>query len=825
MKYILTLNIKYCRFHFKHILQIILVYTLCVTLLVIQGLTAYSFLSTMKENQICTNGTQDAVIINCDIDKINKDLPIEEAGKIINFAQVNVEGASYNNILQVGYIDDSAMDLHHIQLIDGRMPENKNEIALEKSAFSILRDKLNIGDDLKLNLQSLDGSKDIETDFKVVGILNNFSDSQWKFEGKSKIPNAFLSKEFYEKSNFTTVISILSIKSNIPLEKINDLLSDLLNQGYLSDYYINDDSTQIIQLDQYATLTSGAIMLISSILCIVLLLNTNASTKMQRKKDIGLYRISGMNFFEINLCFLFRYLPCMIVSCFLGSSIGTYIVKKLLFKIHIGISYAFNPYIILLACSFVIIFVCILLFINIYKAFRYTIVEDINQIKTKPSVKDIKTNIKNPNILWAWKSYNFNKSSSITISLLILVCMVVSVIGSSSIQYINKAISMQAPADISISAYNGSTNLIGVADDPLFGLTLKDYEYLIQSNDLDSYISLQEIPFNIEGSTNNAIYDETIPWYSQEYKEQLKEFGYSDDTILYPEYILGADENTIERLKSQKNITGVIDISSLNSAQEVIICNAGGHFDYYKVGDKIRLTQVINNQKIEFDVIVGAIINFESQNYLESMEALAFGDRIIWGQKSFEKLGIDRKINSVYMNIKDISKISDIDVRLNSIKENYKNINDNYSVTINENFQKAEQYRLMSKLFNITYKLVIAIILIFIIISSIISQNIRFNQHQKIFATMRAIGMSSKDLFWITLIEKLCQFALAIFLGSFLSIVSLILFNQEMGMKIVSFPIESYAITIGIILITTVIISYYPVHKFFKTKEISSMLK
>ena len=825
MKYILTLNIKYCRFHFKHILQILLVYTICVMLLVIQGLTAYSFLNSVKENQLCSNGIQDAVLIDCDIDKINEKLSIKQVGEIINFAKVNIEEALYNNVLQVGYIDDSAIELHHIQLIEGKMPENKNEIAIEKSALSILRNKLNIGDKLKLSLETQDGNKISDANFKVVGILNDFSDSQWKLEEESKIPNAFLSKEFYEQFNCASAISILSIKSTVPIEQLNNLLSDLMNKGFLSNYYINDESSQTVSINQYAALASGIVVLISGVLCVALLLNTNAGTKIKRKQDIGLYRISEMNFFEINLCFLFRYLPYMLIACFLGSTIGSYIVEKLLLKINIGIDYSFNPYIVLGACCFIMIFTFILQFVDICKAFRHTVIEDINQIKNKPSIQDIKTNIKNPNILWAWKSYNFNKSSSVTISLLILVCIVVSTIGGASIQYINKMISMRSPADIVISAYNGSTNLIGIADDPLFGLTLKDYNYLIQSDDLDSYIALQEIPFNIKDSVENIIRDNTIPWNSKEYKEQLKKFDYSDDTILYPEYILGADEDTLERLKTQKNISGIIDIEALNSAKEVVVCNAGGHFDFYNVGDKIRLTQVINNQKVEFDVIIGAIINFESQNYLESMEALAFGDRIIIGQKSFEKLGIDKNINSLYINIKNINEINDIDIRLNSINENYKNFDDNYSITINENFQKAEQYRFISRIFNITYQLIIAIILIFIIISSIISQSIRFNQHKKVFAAMRAIGMSNKDLFFITLIERFCQFAFAIFLGTFVSVVFIIIFNQEMGMKLVSFPITPYIITIGIMLIAIVIISYYPVYKFFKRKEIATLLK
>ena len=90
---------------------------------------------------------------------------------------------------------------------------------------------------------------------------------------------------------------------------------------------------------------------------------------------------------------------------------------------------------------------------------------------------------------------------------------------------------------------------------------------------------------------------------------------------------------------------------------------------------------------------------------------------------------------------------------------------------------------------------------------------------------MRAIGMSNKDLFFITLIERFCQFAFAIFLGTFVSVVFIIIFNQEMGMKLVSFPITPYIITIGIMLIAIVIISYYPVYKFFKRKEIATLLK
>lgn len=816
MKSIWLLNKNYYRCHRHKSIKQILLFCICTSLLIIQSLSMYNLVLRIEEEKTAANGTYDAVLIDTnDMDSSNV-LPITDKGKITLFATSRKEGVSFNNVLHIGSVDDKASTLANLRYIEGRAPQQANEIALEKNAFSVLRKIYKLGDKIELTLDSLDGETHITKNFIVCGILENYSKMQWDIQDSDSLfPQAIVSDVINRKLQFVpNQIEVIKFSKEVTED---ELASIIVSENLCEDFFLNAENITDVQTEEFISVGSVSVILFSGILAVFLLVNNVMITKQEQCKSIGLYRIVGMKKGEIFLTLLSRELFYLLIGCTLGSSFGVLILKYIYPKV-MGTPMTFKFYILLLAIACVTILDLLLKVYVIYAFFKKSIFEDVTEIGNAEEVHDIKLKVKNPTLLWAIKSYLLNKSSSISLTLLLVITIIITIIGGSANHFVNLHLETTTPEDLSILTYNGAgIGPLEIPEDINYGIEETDCSFLLASPNIKKSISTKILPINIEvPSSSNTSGHEVEFWHSDEYINTLKKYGYDINIGLHQTFLYGCDDNTLKSLEKQKNIQGEIDYDALNSGKEVLLCTTGKPNYKYNIGDTIRFTQIINNKKIEFDVKVGAIITFNGNT--ESMEAAALGDSILWGNQSFDVHGIPVNTNAIYLQMHDTMDYEDLDMRLNALSENYtEDYESNNHFSIKENFQQVQQLRKIKEILNTNYYFVLTIIILFICSSAFLSIKIDFEQKKKAIATMRAIGLTKKNLFFVSFVEKICQLLLAIIIGTVFSCVSLSLFSKEMGLGFadIQFPLLSYIILIAILIVILALTSFVAVRSFF----------
>lgn len=158
-----------------------------------------------------------------------------EKSKLINNRMVSQTGfiytigdVQYNDVYQgaIGYFDDSFLELSNINFMKGSMPDEQNEIAIEKMKLD------QMGLDYTLNqtisVQLIHNDEVISKNYKLCGIINNYS-ATWISRGK-------LLSFFIIEDNAIKPIeeSIFFRVKNGYLESLNDL-----DQKMIRDLVIN----------------------------------------------------------------------------------------------------------------------------------------------------------------------------------------------------------------------------------------------------------------------------------------------------------------------------------------------------------------------------------------------------------------------------------------------------------------------------------------------------------------------------------------------------------------------------------------------------------
>lgn len=111
-------------------------------------------------------GSQDIFILDCD-------LPDSELMKngVERIGDVTVVAKVADSDIYLGYYDESASDMLGRICIEGRMPEEPGEIAVEASALALLRIEAEVGEKISFDLMPVNGIAEARS-FTLVGVLN-----------------------------------------------------------------------------------------------------------------------------------------------------------------------------------------------------------------------------------------------------------------------------------------------------------------------------------------------------------------------------------------------------------------------------------------------------------------------------------------------------------------------------------------------------------------------------------------------------------------------------------------------------------------------------
>ncbi|NAT84994.1 ABC transporter permease [Clostridioides difficile] len=188
-------------------------------------------------------------------------------------------------IMSIVYTDDTAIKLMNFQPLKGKLPTNKNEIAISEKYLQEFGLDKDIGDSIKLNYYDDITNKEVQCDFIIVGFLENYYQDNAKqyytvvsndyFKNIASTPLQNKSNTFDESRPDTVDVLVKLSEENTEkdsasiktqLKKIGLSLGIKKYNIYLNDNYIESnliDGEQIITV-----LVVGIVVLFSSVFVI-----------------------------------------------------------------------------------------------------------------------------------------------------------------------------------------------------------------------------------------------------------------------------------------------------------------------------------------------------------------------------------------------------------------------------------------------------------------------------------------------------------------------------------------------------------------------------
>ena len=166
-------------------------------------------------------------------DEVFLDVPAEDLNYFKQNAfleQISIQSIQEKVFLEgdkrvvIGSCDDNFLEMGNIEVLEGRMPEKENEVAVEEEYLEIL------GVSKKGDFISSNSKIKSLQDYEVVGIIKNYSE-KWKLVNKSsKLINCFTYNAtkneinvyvtYKNYKNYDLEINMLNYKRNISKEKI-----------------------------------------------------------------------------------------------------------------------------------------------------------------------------------------------------------------------------------------------------------------------------------------------------------------------------------------------------------------------------------------------------------------------------------------------------------------------------------------------------------------------------------------------------------------------------------------------------------------------------
>ena len=275
---------------------------------------------------------------------------------------------------------------------------------------------------------------------------------------------------------------------------------------------------------------------------------------------------------------------------------------------------------------------------------------------------------------------------------------------------------------------------------------------------------------------------------------------------------------------------GYINVAVFNSFYDVTKTNTyHSIYKNLKVGDIIDIgVNYHNGDKIEkrnIKVRVGAILKDDWQSYGDSLSPDKF--EVITSEDSMKELLGFKAYNNLTVDYKDIDNLAE-----NRKIEKYARKNIPGAVILKESFyndqKQANKNIFRESMINITLILMIAAISIFCTVKS------NLLERRKEIFTMRALGMSVKDMSRMNMWESMTYAVLSVLSGIGLATYALFKFVEWNNNAYTNFGIEHFmdftfpypqAIIFAVVTLATCIIAVKLANRDFKNKEISDGMR
>lgn len=821
MKILNNLTIKHLKANKKRTIVTIIGIILSTALMVGIGL----LFSTVRDNSVKmiieNNGDHHAVIEveKNKLDFISKNDSVSKYKYKSSLGYSLYEGITNEYKPYINVLTASKEYLEDLKLIEGRLPNNENEIIISEHLETNGEVKLNVGDKIKLNIgdriskegillgdspyafeytcdennvctenvdektESLINTK--EKEYTIVGIIKRDILEDYSNPGYSAFtvsePSEMLMVYVNYKNVKDTYKNSQIIAQNLGYKPVND-------SNYYHEVNYNDNLLAFSGVSNYSNMIDSMawviiiILSLVSIACIIVIYNSFAISVMERKKQFGLFSSIGATqkqlrhtvFFEAFIVGIIG-IPLGVASAYLGIGIVLMIVNKLLPNMFdFPLALATYPLFIIIPIIFMIITILVSAFLPARSASK---VSPIEAIRLNDDIKIKSKKLKTPRIIKlfgvegeiAYKNMKRNKKKYRITIISLFISIVLFVSFSSLLKYgLTSAYDFTELPKYEYAASFSSDkkeSIDSIINQVLKIDGIKKYSVYNQTNfltDNNDYFNKEVL--DMENTTNDRISVNVLSLDNKSYEEYKKQIGLSTDQPILL--------NTYSYIEYTNNSRKQITVTPYNKISSLEIKT-------YDEKNNFKLDNIYSTNILPFGI---------EETYLGTMT-------IIVNEETYNKLKIDDNYySSMYLladNYDEFDKLLDSESKENILTDDV-NV---YTINIKKELQLLSNIVFVIKLLLYGFISLVTLIGVTSVINTI---NTSIALRKKEFAVLRSIGLTPKGFNKMMLFECLFFGLKSLLYGLPVSFIVIYLFHLSFN-GIVSF--DSLLIPYGSILI------------------------
>lgn len=755
---------------FRHALNIIVV--MCLTIFISAfEIVSSSTYSNVEEDYLKQNGNASQIqAFDVPLERFEnfKMDNIEEIGQSVYIGNA-VNDEFRNRPSELRYADSNYAECMFSLPIQGRMPENKNEIAVDRSVLEDLEKDATLGTDITIYWLDEDKKEQSQT-FEVVGI--------WEENSLYTTRNLWVSKDFIKKMN-TNIDLAFNLKNgkvnNKTLGEVAEKLQ-IEEEQVISNWVYEDNVQKQIRLETLVYKIGASFILLCGFL---ILYNIIAISIASDRKLYGRIKTLGASPKQVKLSVFYQYFFDVLIGIPLGLALGYILGSKMVPVVITSLDNDIYVYADVKNFISTILLILLVVFVSgIRPAYRACAVDPSDILSEENNLNfQGKTHRRSPGVpalfeLSLSNLVRYPKRNVIAITLLTVGLVLTSCVYVINHSFdISKYMAEIALSDITITEktlveswgeYNPKGNTI----------TKEFMEKLEVSGDILEQGVLYSQDISLQ--TSETAYNNVIQYYEQNKCERLK---YMEQDVAWTEgyqsfkqtgkctaTIFGIDGLLNDKITDKNRIIdGTIDKEKFLSGKYMIAqgySSDSGEYELqptYNVGDKISL-----NGK-EFEIMAIAEVPYPITEG-KTNPGSEFNLTFYVPSSSFLEMYPENTPRKWFLNVEK-GKENEMENILKPYME--KGVPIETEKTIEQNYNNA------TKSATLLQNIVSIMILVIGIVNFANVIIISVTSRKKEFAMMQSIGMTKKQLRLLLMMEGINISIITLIISYFLSLVTI----------------------------------------------------
>ena len=793
---------------FRHALNIIVV--MCLTIFISAfEIVSSSTYSNVEEDYLKQNGNAsqiqafDVPLESFENFKMDN---IEEIGQSVYIGNA-VNDEFRNRPSELRYADSNYAEYMFSLPIQGRMPENKNEIAVDRSVLEDLEKDATLGTDITIYWLDEDKKEQSQT-FEVVGI--------WEENSLYTTRNLWVSKDFIKKMN-TNIDLAFNLKSSKVNNKTLDEVAEKLQieeEQVISNWVYEDNVQKQIRLETLVYKIGASFILLCGFL---ILYNIIAISIASDRKLYGRIKTLGASPKQVKLSVFYQYFFDVLIGIPLGLALGYILGSKMVPVVITSLDNDIHVYADVKNFISTILLILLVVFVSgIRPAYRACAVDPSDILSEENNLNFRgKTHRRSPGVPALFELSLSNLVRYPKRNVIAIILLTVGLVLTSCVYVINHSFDISkymaeiALSDITITEktlveswgeYNPKGNTI----------TKEFMEKLEASGDILEQGVLYSQDISLQ--TSETAYNNVIQYYEQNKCERLK---YMEQDVAWTEgyqsfkqtgkctaTIFGIDGLLNDKITDKNRIIdGTIDKEKFLSGKYMIAqgySSDSGEYELqptYNVGDKISL-----NGK-EFEIMAIAEVPYPITEG-KTNPGSEFNLTFYVPSSSFLEMYPENTPRKWFLNVEK-GKENEIENILKPYME--KGVPIETEKTIEQNYNNA------TKSATLLQNIVSIMILVIGIVNFANVIIISVTSRKKEFAMMQSIGMTKKQLRLLLMMEGINISIITLIISYFLSLVTICVgvsaYLQTQWTATYHFSITPLLIVTPVLIILPIVIS------------------